>query len=128
MIAEHEHRVLDLIDAQQQEVVDFLRELLAFKTITPDEEVVEHDEFIRHQEFVKASLGKIGFGDFDIWEVDVAELEDRPGLGVVSDRDLRNMPVLVGRLPGAGKGKSLILNGHYDVVPLGLVENWKRDP
>jgi len=104
MIAEHEHRVLDLIDAQQQEVVDFLRELLAFKTITPDEEVVEHDEFIRHQEFVKASLGKIGFGDFDIWEVDVAELEDRPGLGVVSDRDLRNMPVLVGRLPGAGKG------------------------
>jgi len=128
MIAEHEHRVLDLIDAQQQEVVDFLRELLAFKTITPDEEVVEHDEFIRHQEFVKASLGKIGFGDFDIWEVDVAELEHRPGLGVVSDRDLRNMPVLVGRLPGAGKGKSLILNGHYDVVPLGLVENWKRDP
>jgi acetylornithine deacetylase len=38
------------------------------------------------------------------------------------------MPVLVGKLPGAGEGKSLILNGHYDVVPLGLVENWKRDP
>jgi acetylornithine deacetylase len=38
------------------------------------------------------------------------------------------MPVLVGRLPGAGKGRSLILNGHYDVVPLGLLKSWTRDP
>ncbi len=128
MITEHERRVLDLIDAQQQEVIDFLRDLLAFKTITPDADAVEHDEFIRHQAYVKEALEGMGFGDFDIWEVDAAELEDRPGLGVVSDRDLRNMPVLVGKLPGAGAGRSLILNGHYDVVPLGLIENWRRDP
>ncbi len=53
MLAEHERRVLDLIDAQQQEVIDFLRNLLAFKTITPDGNAVEHDEFIRHQAYVK---------------------------------------------------------------------------
>jgi acetylornithine deacetylase len=128
MVSTQEQKVLDLIDAQQQEVIDFLRSLLSFKTITPDDEPVEHDEFIRHQDFVKESLQEIGFGDFDAWEVDAGALEDRPGFGVVPDRDLRNMPVLVGKLPGAGEGKSLILNGHYDVVPLGLVENWKRDP
>jgi acetylornithine deacetylase len=128
MVRAQEQKVLDLIDARQQEVIDFLRSLLAFKTITPDDEAVEHDEFIRHQEFVRESLQEIGFGDFDIWEVDAGALKDRPGFGVAPDRDLRNMPVLVGKLPGAGKGKSLILNGHYDVVPLGLVENWKRDP
>lgn len=100
MIAEHERRVLDLIDAQQQEVIDFLRNLLAFKTVTPDGNAVEHDEFIRHQAYVKKNLEGMGFTNFDIWEVDAAELEDRPGLGVVSDRDLRNMPVLVGKLPG----------------------------
>ncbi len=128
MVSDNEQKVLDLIDERQQEVIDFLRSLLAFKTITPDDEVVEHDEFTRHQEFVKASLEEIGFGEFDLWEVDAAALEDRPGYGVAADRDLRNMPVLVGKMAGAGKGKNLILNGHYDVVPLGLVENWKFDP
>lgn len=128
MINDHERRVLDLIDANAQEVIDFLRELLAFETITPDAEVVEHDAFIRHQAFVQKTLEGMGFGDIDLFEVDAAKLEDAPGMGVVTDRDLSNMPVLVARLPGSGKGKSLILNGHYDVVPLGLRENWKHDP
>jgi hypothetical protein len=56
MIAEHERRVLDLIDDQQQEVIDFLRNLLAFKTITPGGNAVDHDEFIRHQAYVKKTL------------------------------------------------------------------------
>ena len=128
MANEQEQRVLDAIDANGQEVIDFLRGLLAFETITPDVESVEHDAFIRHQAFVKQVLEGMGFGDIDVWEVDAAALEDAPGLGVVSDRDLRNMPVLVARLPGAGQGRSLILNGHYDVVPLGLRENWTHDP
>jgi len=128
MITDDERRVLDLIDEHAQEVIELLRQLLAFETITPDAEVVEHDAFIRHQAFVEETLTAMGFGDIDVFEVDPAQLEDAPGLGIVTDRDMRNMPVLVGRLPGAGKGRSLILNGHYDVVPLGLRENWKQDP
>lgn len=38
------------------------------------------------------------------------------------------MPVLVGSLKGGAKGKSLILNGHYDVVPVAAIENWSKDP
>ena len=53
MIDDRERKVLDLIDANQREVIDFLRELLAFKTITPDAQRIEHDEFIRHQAFMK---------------------------------------------------------------------------
>jgi acetylornithine deacetylase/succinyl-diaminopimelate desuccinylase-like protein len=79
MISDHERRVLDLIDANAQEVIDFLRELLAFETITPDAEVVEHDAFIRHQAFVQKTLEGMGFGDIDLFEVDAAKLEDAPG-------------------------------------------------
>lgn len=46
----------------------------------------------------------------------------------MSDRDLENMPVIAGKLRSNGKGRSLILNGHYDVVPPGLMENWSHDP
>jgi acetylornithine deacetylase len=128
MIDSREQTVLDLIDANHGEVIDFLRELLAFETVTPDAESVEHDEFIRHQAFVKEILTKLGFQELDLWEADAAKLDAPPGSGVDKTRDLHNMPILVGRLPGGGEGRSLILNGHYDVVPLGERENWTRDP
>jgi acetylornithine deacetylase len=128
MASEQEQRVLDAIGAGGQEVIDLLRGLLAFETITPDAEPVEHDAFVRHQAYVKQVLEGMGFGDIDVWEVDAASLEDAPGFGLAPDRDMRDMPVLVARLPGAGQGKSLILNGHYDVVPLGLRESWSHDP
>ncbi len=128
MIDAREQRVLDLIDANHQEVIDFLRELLAFKTITPSSESVEHDEFIRHQAFIKETLTELGFQEIDVWEADAAKLDAPPGSGVDKSRDLRNMPILVGRLPGAGDDRSLILNGHYDVVPPGLLESWAHDP
>ncbi|HKO26711.1 MAG TPA: ArgE/DapE family deacylase [Solirubrobacteraceae bacterium] len=34
----------------------------------------------------------------------------------------------VGRIRGAGGGRSLIYNGHVDVVPTGGRENWRHDP
>ena len=34
----------------------------------------------------------------------------------------------VGRLPGAGGGRSLIFNGHTDVVPPGSADEWREDP
>jgi acetylornithine deacetylase len=128
MIDTRERKVLELIDANHQEVIDFLRELLAFKTITPSSESVEHDEFIRHQAFMKENLTELGFQEIDVWEADATKLDAPPGSGVDKRRDLRNMPILVGRLPGVGEGRSLILNGHYDVVPLGVRESWTRDP
>jgi acetylornithine deacetylase len=39
-----------------------------------------------------------------------------------------NRPNLVGQLAGAGSGRSLIFNGHIDVVPPGNESNWRYDP
>jgi acetylornithine deacetylase len=35
---------------------------------------------------------------------------------------------LVGKLPGTGGGRSLVMNGHLDVVPTAPDEHWTRDP
>ena len=35
---------------------------------------------------------------------------------------------MVAVLKGTGGGKSIILNGHIDVVPVGDEQNWKQDP
>jgi len=35
---------------------------------------------------------------------------------------------LIGKLSGTGGGRSLILNGHVDVVPVGDLQQWTEDP
>lgn len=40
----------------------------------------------------------------------------------------KNRPNVVGTLKGTGKGKSICLNGHIDVVSPEPIEQWSRDP
>jgi acetylornithine deacetylase len=128
MLTPSERRLLNTIGNRQDQIVGLLRELVHFKTVVPSGDgPVDHDEFKEFQALTAATLGGMGFG-LDEWEVDVAELEDFPGSGVNAARDLSNMPVVVGKLPGGGKGRSLILNGHCDVVSPGLEENWRYPP
>ena len=128
MLSEKERKVLDLIGQNKREIIEYLRKLISFKTVSPPQNgKAEGDGYKKLQEFVCKTLEGMNF-DIDTWEVDASKLESFPGSGVSPDRDLSNMPVVVGELKGKGKGKSLILNGHYDVVPVGVLENWKHDP
>ena len=128
MLTEKESKVLDLIDENKEKIIEYLRKLISFKTVTPQEGAkAEGDDYKDLQNFVCNTLEEMNFS-IDAWEVDSSELKSFPGSGVIKDRDLSNMSVLVGKLEGDGKGKSLILNGHYDVVPVGIIENWKHDP
>ncbi|MCH6268116.1 MULTISPECIES: peptidase [Neobacillus] len=63
----------------------------------------------------------------DIWEIGSEELKNHPAY--CCDRhDFEGNPNLVAVLKGTGGGKSLILNGHIDVVPVGNESSWERDP
>jgi acetylornithine deacetylase len=63
----------------------------------------------------------------DIWEIGDKNLTDHPAY--CSDRkDYTGNPNVVGILRGTGNGKSLILNGHIDVVPENNLAEWKQDP
>lgn len=120
MLSEKEMRVVGLIEEKREEIVDYLRKLISFKTVSPsDNNKIERDEHKKLQNFVCKTMEEMGFA-LDIWEIDTSKLKGFPGSGVDPDRDLSGMPVVVGRLKGDGKGKSLILNGHYDVVPAGI--------
>ncbi len=128
MLSQKESKVLDLIGENKGEIIEFLRKLISFKTVSPPHNSkAEGEEYRKLQDFVCKTLEGMNF-DIDTWEVDASKLESFPGSGVSPDKDLSNMPVVVGELKGKGKGKSLILNGHYDVVPVGVLENWKHDP
>ena len=121
MITDHERKVMKLIEAGKGDIVDCLQYLISFKTITPPlEKKVESQDYLNLQEYISGILGEIGFKT-ETWEVDAEKLERFPGSGVKPERDLRGMPVLAAMREGSGGGKSLILNGHYDVVPPGIL-------
>ena len=123
MITEDEHRVLEYIDGGREDIIEYLRKLIGFRTVTTQEnERAEGDHYRDLQKFLRSTLEEMGF-EIDEWEIDSSELDSYPGSGVLKDRDLSNMPVLAGKLEGDGNGRSLILNGHYDVVPAGIIEN-----
>ena len=65
--------------------------------------------------------------DVDHWSIDLADITSRadfPGMEV----DRREAWGVVGRLPGAGDGATLMLNGHIDVVPTGDPDAWVDPP
>jgi acetylornithine deacetylase len=63
----------------------------------------------------------------DIWEIGDKELREHPAF--CSDREsFHGNPNVVGVLKGSGGGKSIILNGHIDVVPEGDLNAWKHEP
>ncbi|MED4204085.1 peptidase [Neobacillus mesonae] len=63
----------------------------------------------------------------DIWEIGGEKLKDHPAY--FCDRhSFEGNPNLVAVLKGTGGGKSLILNGHIDVVPVGDETSWTHDP
>jgi acetylornithine deacetylase len=65
--------------------------------------------------------------EMDIWEIERNELAANPAF--CSDREeFKGNPNAIGILRGTGGGKSMILNGHIDVVPAGNPNDWDRDP
>lgn len=63
----------------------------------------------------------------DIWEIGEEQLFKHHDF--YSDRkNFSGNPNVVAVLPGSGGGKSLILNGHIDVVPAGNLDDWENDP
>ncbi|WP_110112242.1 peptidase [Bacillus sp. CGMCC 1.16541] len=78
------------------------------------------------QAIVVEKLRQIGL-NIDIWEPSMRELKKYDAF--VTTRDsYADSPNVVGVLKGTGGGRSLILNGHIDVVPEGDVTQWDDSP
>jgi len=78
------------------------------------------------QAIIIEKLREIGL-ELDIWEIGGVELTSHPIYR--SDRkNFKGNPNVIGVLKGMGGGRSIILNGHIDVVPEGDLDEWEEDP
>ena len=126
-MADKKKIVQNWIDAHQEELYTLLQELINRPSVNPffsDDPEITHEQ--RCQEYISQVVSDIGM-DVEIWEPNAQALskyKDKPGY--YAGRDFTGRPNLAARLKGKGKGRSIILAGHVDVVSPG--SGWTVDP
>jgi acetylornithine deacetylase len=108
--------VLDAVTAGRQAMLDLLQELVRTPSVGGASAESEIQRRLA-QEFASSGL------ETDLWPLPLAELgaePEFPGVEVIRQEAFG----LVGRLKGAGGGRTLMLNGHVDVVPPGDLGAW----
>ena len=120
-----ERALVDRVAARRDDLVALACRLIAFDTTSrPGTDDPARDE-VALQSTLAERLGARG-AEIDLWEPDPADVAGHPlsveGIGFAG------RPQLAARLRGTGGGRSLLLNGHIDVVPARRADGWEHDP
>ncbi|MFD3450033.1 peptidase [Microbacteriaceae bacterium 4G12] len=115
---EYKKRVRKYIQTHQAKGIQLLKQLVQEKSVSGEES--------RAQAIVIEKMRQLGL-QLDIWEPSFKEMEHHSYF-VSPRKDFHDSPNVVAALKGTGGGKSMILNGHIDVVPEGDVSQWDYDP
>jgi len=113
-------RILRSVDDGFDDQVRFLADLTRLPSLRCHEATA--------QDFMSAAMRKRGLS-VDRWKLQVEELRHLPGFSPVTVSYDEAWNVVGAHRPvGEAKGRSLILNGHIDVVPTGPLDMWTRPP
>lgn len=102
--------VADTVDRLSDDLIELTRQLVGCRTDSQSaENPLFEPEANRCQDIIAGYLSDIGMA--------VERWTEPP-----------RYPVVAGKLAGSGGGKSLAINGHIDVVPVGETAAWSHDP
>lgn len=111
-------KIFEAVESHRQEALELLQTLVRTPSLEGDEK--------KCQEIVAEKMRSMNL-EVDIWDPPDEELKAHPAY-VPVEFSYQNRPNVVGTCRGSGDGRSLILNGHVDVVPTGPEETWTRSP
>ncbi|WP_349410664.1 peptidase [Pseudalkalibacillus sp. SCS-8] len=111
-------KIKQWIEENKTEAIEFLQKLVQEDSVQGNEEGV--------QMLVKEHLEKIGL-ETDYWIPEDDAFLNHPYF-CSTRKDFSRSPNLVGIWRGTGGGKSIVLNGHIDVVPPGDLNQWEAEP
>ncbi|WP_294621725.1 ArgE/DapE family deacylase [uncultured Roseovarius sp.] len=111
-------KIVAAVEAGFERQVEFLSDFTAIPSVRPNEGAA--------LDFMAGALRGRGW-DVDDWTVRAHDLRDEPGF-VDCAGEVPSVRSVVGTMEGAGEGRSLILQGHLDVVPEGPEDMWQTPP
>jgi acetylornithine deacetylase len=109
--------LFEAIDQLGDELTEIVAELVRRPSELGNEALV--------QEYVSGHL-RGSDAETDVWDIDES-IKSRPNAGN-SGVPFAGRPNVTGKIAGAGGGKSMIFNGHIDVVSPEPVDQWTHDP
>ena len=110
-------RVLGVVEKQRDEIIAFLSDLIAQQSLPGKEWEI--------QKLISKKLKEMNL-EVHMWEPSWEKLKKHPGY-VPVEMGYDKRPNVVGIWRGTGGGRSLLFNGHVDVVPAAR-ENWATNP
>jgi acetylornithine deacetylase len=120
-----ERRVVAEIEHRQSELVDLLATLVSFDTRAPDSDLTPREEAAL-QACLAQRLRAAGL-EVETWEPDVEALP-ATRYPIPEDFHFSGRPQLVAWATGTSAGRSLLFNGHIDVVSVEPRALWTTDP
>ena len=117
--AETVDRITKAVDAGFDDEVKFLADFVRIPSLRFEEGPA--------QDFMAAALRERGY-KVDDWTIRLEDLEPLAGFGPIMGDFSRARTVVGSHHPQTVKGRSLILQGHLDVVPAGPTEMWTDPP
>ena len=114
-----ETEIFAATDAAQDDLHKMLAQLVRFPTLNGNEAAA--------QDYMAHTFRDMGL-DTERFEVRDADLRDVPGYSPAVGHWPEHDNVVATHKPRDASGRSLILNGHIDVVPIGAGELWSRPP
>ena len=120
-----ERALVEAVAARRADLVALVQQLVRFDTTSRSGPGVP----ARDEAALQAALAeRLQDGNFevDVWEPSPEDAAGHPLS--VEGLDFEGRPQLAARLRGTGGGRSLLLNGHIDVVPAHLEDGWEQDP
>ena len=118
-----EQRIVGAVAESRDELVELTSALIRLDTTAREAGDPARDEAVL-QELLAGRLRGAG-ADVEVWE---PRPEDVRGRQVPFELDFDGRPQLLARFAGSGGGRSLLLNGHIDVVSGEPKGRWTSDP
>lgn len=112
-------QIMSAVERKFDVQIDFLNELSSFPSTRGNEQTA--------QNFMAENLKERGY-ETDTWTIDVDDIVHLPGFSPVIGNYEDAQNVVGTHRSHSQKGKSLILNGHIDVVPAGPLDMWTTPP
>ncbi|WP_059410429.1 ArgE/DapE family deacylase [Cupriavidus basilensis] len=112
-------RILDAVDSGFDTQTELLRQLVRIPS--------QRGEEATAQDFMARQYRARGYA-VDQWQIDVEKIRHLPGFSPVAVSYDNAFNVVGAHRARTQAGRSLILNGHIDVVPVGPLAQWTRDP
>ena len=112
-------RLCDAVDQEFDRQIAFLSALTSHPSTRGNEQSA--------QAFMADELAARGY-EIDRWQIDIEEIQHLPGFSPVLGSYDDAVNVVGIHRPKTQQGRSLILNGHIDVVPAGPLDMWDSPP